>query len=402
MVAPVTDLNGANAGDDATAAFTEQTPVEIAPTATITDADSADLASLTATLTNRPDGDGVESLLLNAAAQAAAAGLTVTYTQATGVLSITGSASVATYQTILQGIQYNNTSDTPNTADRTVNVVVNDGTDSSALNTVTIGVTAVNDPPVTDLNGAAAGDDATASFTEQTPVEIAPAATITDVDSANLTSLTATLTNRPDGDGVESLALNAAAQAAAAGLTVTYTPATGVLSITGSASLATYQTILQGIHYNNTSDTPNTADRIVNVVVSDGTDSSALNTVTIGVTAVNDPPVTDLNGTGAANDATATFSEQTPVAIAPAATITDVDSANLTSLTATLTIRPDGDGVESLALNAAAQAAAAGLTVTYTPATGVLSITGSASLPTYQTTLQGIQYNNTSDTPNTA
>src|SRR5215813_10427790 len=180
MVAPVTDLNGANAGDDATAAFTEQTPVEIAPTATITDADSADLASLTATLTNRPDGDGVESLALNAAAQAAAAGLTVTYTPATGVLSITGSASVATYQTILQGIQYNNTSDTPNTADRIVNVVVSDGTDSSALNTVTIGVTAVDDAP-TIANPAT-----TRTFTENGGpllLDDGIAATVADVDS---------------------------------------------------------------------------------------------------------------------------------------------------------------------------------------------------------------------------
>src|SRR5205823_9240323 len=114
---------------------------------------------------------------------------------------------------------------------------------SSTLQNVTIGITAVNDPPVTDLNGAGAGNDNTASFTEQTPVLIAPSATITDADSANLTSLTATLTARPDGDGVESLSLNAAATTAAsgAGLTVLYTPATGVLLITGSASKADYQ-----------------------------------------------------------------------------------------------------------------------------------------------------------------
>ena len=51
------------------------------------------------------------------------------------------------------------------------------------------------------------------------------------------------------GNGVEALSLNAAATTAAtgAGLTVSYTPATGVLSITGSATTAVYQTILQGI-----------------------------------------------------------------------------------------------------------------------------------------------------------
>ena len=82
----------------------------------------------------------------------AAAGLTVSYTQATGVLSITGSASKATYQTILDGIGYTDPSDTPTTASRTVNVVVSDGTDSSVLHSVTISVAAVNDAPVVDLN----------------------------------------------------------------------------------------------------------------------------------------------------------------------------------------------------------------------------------------------------------
>src|SRR5262249_49893027 len=197
-----------------------------------------------------------------------------------------------------QGILYNNTSDTPTTTNRNVDVVVNDGTDPSAVNNVTIGVTAVNDPPKTDLNGGVAGDDNTASFIEQTPVQIAPAGTVTDVDSPNLTSLTATLTTRPDGNAVESLSLNAAAQAIATadGLTVTYAPATGVLLVSGSASTADYQSILQGILYNNTSDTPSTTDRNVDVVVNDGTDSSAVNSVTISVTPVNDAPVVDLNG----------------------------------------------------------------------------------------------------------
>ena len=141
-------------------------------------------------------------------------------------------------------------------------------------------------------------------------------------------SLTATLTNRPDGDGVESLSLNAAASTAAtgAGLTVLYTPGTGVLSITGSATTATYQTILQGIRYSNTSENPNTANRIVDVVVNDGTDPSVLNTVTIGH-AVNDAPVTDLNGD------VVTFTEGNAFVLVDAtplaASIADIDSADL-------------------------------------------------------------------------
>ncbi|MBX4299200.1 hypothetical protein K4H04_25930, partial [Mycobacterium tuberculosis] len=76
-------------------------------------------------------------------------------------------------------------------------------------------------------------------------------ATLTDPDTSNLVSLRATLLARPDGNAVERLSLDAAAAsaAAAAGLLVSYTASTGVLSIDGSASAATYQAILRGILY---------------------------------------------------------------------------------------------------------------------------------------------------------
>ncbi|WP_394893684.1 beta strand repeat-containing protein [Mesorhizobium sp. AaZ16] len=179
------------------------------------------------------------------------------------------------------------------TTDVVVAYTVSDGLGGSDTGQLTVTVTGVNDAPVADLNGGAAGNDATASFIEQTAVVIAPSATISDVDSANITSLTATLGARPDGNTVESLSLNAMALAAAAGLTVTYVQATGVLSITGTAILATYQTILEGIQYNNISDTPNTTPRTVDIVVSDGTDTSISHSVTVGVTPVNDA-ATDL------------------------------------------------------------------------------------------------------------
>ena len=42
-------------------------------------------------------------------------------------MTLTGSATKAQWQTALQSITYNNTSDAPNTGNRTVNFVVNDG-----------------------------------------------------------------------------------------------------------------------------------------------------------------------------------------------------------------------------------------------------------------------------------
>ena len=88
--------------------------------------------------------------MLNAeAAQLAAEkGLTVSFTSDVAskgdpvTLTITGPASLADYQIILQGIQYvdTKTGAQRSTADRTVTVVVNDGTLDSVLHSVTIHV----------------------------------------------------------------------------------------------------------------------------------------------------------------------------------------------------------------------------------------------------------------------
>ncbi|VIO74135.1 beta strand repeat-containing protein [Bradyrhizobium ivorense] len=181
-----------------------------------------------------------------------------------------------------------------------VNTSSNGGTTafSTATDTANITINATNVAPVVDLNGPGAGNDATASYPSQTaPLAIVPTATISDSDSTNLTSLTITLTNPQDnssGTGIrEILSLNAAASSAAtaAGLTVSFTstvtnntdPVT--LSITGSASVSTYQTILRGLQYADIKsgahiDSP---ARIINVVASDGTSSSVVHTITLSV-----------------------------------------------------------------------------------------------------------------------
>jgi hypothetical protein len=130
--------------------------VLIAPSATITDADSPNMASMTVTLTNPQDSSsgasGIREVLsLNAAATFAAntAGLTVSFTSSVAsntdpvTLSITGSASTAIYRTILDGIQYTDTkSGSHNATARTVTMVVNGGTNNSVSHQVTISVTA--------------------------------------------------------------------------------------------------------------------------------------------------------------------------------------------------------------------------------------------------------------------
>ena len=197
-------------------------------------------------------GDGAESLSVNGGLPT---GITASsYNSSTGVITLTGSATLAEYQTAIAQIQYNNTSENPNTTARSVTVVVNDGDIDSNTGTTTINITVDNDPPVLDLDGdnssTATGNDYTTTFTEGTAVAIGDSdVSITDVDDTNIESATITLTNRPDGDTVESLSVNGGLPT---GITASsYNSSTGVITLTGSATLAEYQTAIAQIQYNN-------------------------------------------------------------------------------------------------------------------------------------------------------
>ncbi|MBS9770882.1 MAG: DUF4347 domain-containing protein, partial [Trichodesmium erythraeum GBRTRLIN201] len=270
--APVLDLDGNNSstatGSDYITTFTEGGgAVAIGDSdVSITDADDINIESATITLGSRPDGDTVESLLVNGTLPT---GITASsYNSTTGVITLTGSATLAEYQTAIAQIQYNNTSENPNTTDRTVTVVVNDGNVDSNTATTTINITPVNDAPVLDLDGdnsTTTGSDYITTFTEGTAVNIGDSdVSITDVDDSNIESATITLSSRPDGDTVESLS----AGTLPTGITASsYDSSTGVITLTGPATLAEYQTAIAQIQYNNTSDNPDTSARTVTVVV---------------------------------------------------------------------------------------------------------------------------------------
>ncbi|MDQ0136605.1 T1SS-143 domain-containing protein [Neorhizobium galegae] len=214
----------------------------------------------------------------------------------TATVTLTGTvAQINTTLAALNAVTFTPTGDYNGSA--TLTMTTNDGGNtgsSGALSdsdSITITIAPVNDAPVVDLNGAAAGNDTATNATEQTPQQFAWQASLADVDSSTLQSMTVTLAHNLDGAS-ETLFLNATATAAAAGLTVGYNSATGVLSITGAASIATYETILKNIVYQDNSDNPDTSvDRTLTVVVNDGVSDSAPQVATIHMIAVNDAPV---------------------------------------------------------------------------------------------------------------
>ncbi len=144
--APVLDLNGPAAGIDFTAIFTDgggAVAVVDAANLTVADVDNPNLASATVTLTDRPDG-AVESLSSNTVGTSISA---VAYNAATGVLLLNGPDTAANFQTVLRTVTYNNTSPNPNTTARSITFLVNDGADDSAIATSAVTVNSINSAP---------------------------------------------------------------------------------------------------------------------------------------------------------------------------------------------------------------------------------------------------------------
>ena len=89
------------------------------------------------------------------------AGIMGSWDAATGTLTLTGSADTTDYQTALRSITYQNLSDDPSTATRSVWFVANDAVADSAIASTAIAVTAANDAPVNIVPAAQSVDEDT-------------------------------------------------------------------------------------------------------------------------------------------------------------------------------------------------------------------------------------------------
>ena len=104
----------------------------------------------------------------------------------------------------------------------------------------------MNDAPV-----ATAG--ATLGYTEQAAAAVIDATIVlADVDDANLASATVTITSPVSGDTLTFVNQN--------GITGSYNSGTGVLTLTGTATKAQYQTALRSVTYSNLSSDDPTVD----------------------------------------------------------------------------------------------------------------------------------------------
>ncbi|MBL1201316.1 MAG: hypothetical protein FWK04_20105 [Nostoc sp. GBBB01] len=150
-----------------------------------------------------------------------------------------------------------------------------------------------NAAPTLDLNGTSSGTNYAATFSG-TPVAVVDTTKLTvgDTNTSTLKQAKITITNRQNGTA-ESLTANTTGTS----ISATYNTTTGILTLSGTDTLANYQKVLRTVTYNNTAATPNTTARIIQFVVDDGqahSNTSKVTTTTLNLT------VTPLNLTGTA------------------------------------------------------------------------------------------------------
>ncbi|NRB32766.1 MAG: tandem-95 repeat protein, partial [Rhizobiaceae bacterium] len=358
--APRLDLNGLQPGIDRTFTYVENDPAAsmFLLTGTIVDVDNANMAGADVVLTNGQIGDvftfgtlpgGIVGTLVPAEA---ATGLT---SASTVTIQLSGTASVADYDTALRGITFSSVSETPDVTDRIVTMTATDGSLTSVTATATIEVTSVNDAPDTVADGLF-------TFDEDASITITPATL---------------LANDNDLDG-EALTITSVQSAV-----------NGTVIVNGDGDFVF------------TSDPDYFGAASFTYTVEDGSGGSTTETVSLMVNSVNDAPIITLDtGSGDGNYAF-TYTENDPGTSVVDATIDlqDVDHPNLASATVTLTNGQIGDILEFGAMPGGITAVAVPATALTSPGTITVTLSGSASQADYEAALQLVTYRSITDAP---
>ena len=266
-------------------------------------------------------------------------GMTASVVLAGGVATVTiskaGGVSAAIMQSVVDGLAYDNTSENPGAATRVVTLTslsdtgptggANDNVASLSIAS-SVAVTPVNDAPVIDLVAGGGIDTTatTATFSEgsgppSTAVFVVPSIDFSDADNDSLAGATVTLTDFVGGQDVLTVAGNTSGSIGG----VNYSVSGNTVTFSGTASVAAYETAVQAVQYNNSSENPAPGARHFDIQITDGTDASTVATATVNVVGQDDAPVNTIP----ADAAVPTAFSNTDTAIS-GISIADVDAGS--------------------------------------------------------------------------
>jgi hypothetical protein len=217
------------------------------------------------------------------------ASITIVSLPATGTLTVSGVDAYAGQ--VVAAASISNLVYSPGlnqTGAKAFSVSASDGSASSSVATISIDFAAVNDPPIATAGG-------TLVYTENDlAAAIDTTLTLADVDNTSLTGANVTIAaGLTSGDLLGFTSQN--------GIAGAYDSGTGVLSLTGIATLSQYQAALRSISYSSSSENPTAtaASRTISWQVNDGSAVSIPVTSTVSITSVNDAPTLTAAGQSA-------------------------------------------------------------------------------------------------------
>ena len=392
--------------------------VALAPSIVLVDPDDTTLASATIRISGSGFDATQEYLTLPGASAAAGtdwalaniggSGISASFDAASGTLTLNGTASTAAYETVLRQIAYGSGADNPTSvaATRTISwqftdsfgsrltdaTAGNDTASGSAGAIVTSEVTLApqNDAPtLSGLPGSAV------AYTEGGgAVTLASGIALADVDDANLTQAQVWISgNFTAGDTLS-------ATVGATGITASYNSSTGVLTLShAGAPKADFQAVLRSVTFSSSSNDPTAiaGTREISWQITDADASTAgadkldstIGTSTVALTATD-------NATTVAGLGSASYTEKgSAVAIAPSIAFADADDTTLSGLAVSISSGfTAGD-----TLSVGVPLTGTGISASYNPATGVLTLTGAASLADYQAIARTVVYSTTNNDP---
>jgi len=226
----VIDIDGPGAGNARQLNYTENDAASpIAPAMTLADPDSNIVSRATVSIT------GAFTVGEDVLAFTAVNGIASNYVAETGVLTFTGTATLAQYQTLLQSVTYFNPSENPTATPRTVSFVVYDEIDRPSVPALaTVNVIPVNDAP-TNLPvvlAAIAEDSGVRVITQAELLANAADVDNTTLSVVGLTASSGTLVDNGNGTWNYTPALNDDTA-----VSFTYSVSDGSLSVAGSAAM---------------------------------------------------------------------------------------------------------------------------------------------------------------------
>ncbi|MGE2837303.1 hypothetical protein, partial [Mycobacterium sp. SMC-4] len=337
-------------------------PVRVITSASITDLDSDQLSGATVRIaTGAKTGDVLSYSQLNGNP------ITASWDAETMTLTLSGVATIAQYEAALKAVTFTTTE---GGLPRGLSVSVTDDAEVASLVPGAALVTVIGLPPAVVTIGAPLFK------LGGSPVRVISSASITDLDSDQLSGATVRIaTGAKTGDVLSFIAIEGNP------ITGTWDANTMTLTLSGVATIAQYEAALKAVTFTTTE---GGLPRGLSVSVTDEAEVASVVPGAAMVTVIGLPPLLVVTGLPVHTIGTA------PVRVASSVTITDADSTHLSGATVRISLLAQSGDV--LGYNGPADGP---ITASWDNATKTLTLTGVATIAEYEAALKAVTFSAT-------